>query len=295
MYNAKLYINECIESVLSQDYPNTEIIVINDGSTDGCEKIVEKYLNVKVITQKNGGVTSARRTGVQNASGEWIMFVDADDTIDVNMLSSMASHISEDTDLIIENAKKDGYLNPDEMRKSIMGEGVFVTAPFQKLYKRLLFSDLWVLDIPRSIVHGEDALMLLRLSWKINKKIHLITGSHYNYRTHSEQTTKTFHLTSEYEKAFNIALFGSFPSVNDRQQYKKELIYCRLTSIELILLGVKYTHDRLRESIWYKELLSEIKDSGYKPTLWHRIVIKFGSGYNIRYLRFFKEKFSHKI
>jgi len=87
LYNAKETIKSTIESVLNQTYPKPiEIIVVNDGSTDGCEKIVqEMILNnqtnrvLKLINKPNGGVSSARNRGINEASGEWIALLDSDD------------------------------------------------------------------------------------------------------------------------------------------------------------------------------------------------------------------------
>lgn len=81
LYNCKKYITRAIESVLKQTYLPKEIIVVNDGSTDNGEKIVEEMHHplIKVINQKNGGVSSARNTGINEARGQFIAFLDADD------------------------------------------------------------------------------------------------------------------------------------------------------------------------------------------------------------------------
>ncbi|MDY0238202.1 MAG: glycosyltransferase family A protein [Campylobacterales bacterium] len=87
LYNAKDTIKSTLESVLNQTYSEPiEIIVINDGSSDGCEKIVEQMIEdsqtnriIKLINKSNGGVSSARNRGIKEASGEWIAFLDSDD------------------------------------------------------------------------------------------------------------------------------------------------------------------------------------------------------------------------
>ncbi|MBR3269967.1 glycosyltransferase [Candidatus Saccharibacteria bacterium] len=85
IYNVRDYLDVCVKSLLNQTYKNLEIILIDDGSTDGSEKIVDKYdkkyRNIKAIHKKNGGLSSARNVGVDNASGEWLLFIDSDDYI----------------------------------------------------------------------------------------------------------------------------------------------------------------------------------------------------------------------
>lgn len=83
IYNVVSYLERCINSVLAQTYRSLEIILIDDGSTDGSAKICESYAKqdtrIKVIRKANGGVSSARNAGINSASGKWVMFVDADD------------------------------------------------------------------------------------------------------------------------------------------------------------------------------------------------------------------------
>lgn len=90
IYNAEKYIHKCMENVLKQTCENIEIILINDGSTDLsgeiCDDYAEKDKRVKVIHQKNAGVSCARNTGLKHAEGKYIVFLDADDEIDENLI-----------------------------------------------------------------------------------------------------------------------------------------------------------------------------------------------------------------
>jgi len=100
-YNSKDTITNCIDSVINQTYKNIEIIVIDDGSTDDTYNIInEKYKNTKNLTiycKKNGGVSSARNYGIKKSKGKWIVFVDADDTIDKNLISKLTDMIDNNT------------------------------------------------------------------------------------------------------------------------------------------------------------------------------------------------------
>lgn len=93
VYNVKQYLAQCIRSILSQSYPNFELILVDDGSTDGsgelCERFALKDDRIKVIHKENGGLSSARNSGLEIAEGEWISFVDSDDYIGQDMLLAL--------------------------------------------------------------------------------------------------------------------------------------------------------------------------------------------------------------
>lgn len=90
MYNVKKYLKECIDSVLNQTMMNYEIILVNDGSTDGSKEISEQYSdkfsNIRLINQENKGLSAARNRGLDAANGEYICFLDSDDMFESNML-----------------------------------------------------------------------------------------------------------------------------------------------------------------------------------------------------------------
>lgn len=103
LYNASQYIEECLNSCLRQDYANCEIIVVNDGSTDDSAERIKPYLNrIKYIYQENMGGSAARNSGLDNADGEYVYFLDADDTIFPDTISNLVDSIEKnDSDLCI--------------------------------------------------------------------------------------------------------------------------------------------------------------------------------------------------
>ncbi|MBT9050682.1 glycosyltransferase [Lactobacillus delbrueckii subsp. bulgaricus] len=92
-YNVEKYIRTCIESILAQTYRNIEVIIVNDGSTDQSLEVISDLIcshhNIKVINQKNQGLSVARNTGIDAATGKYIAFVDADDKIKPDFVSSL--------------------------------------------------------------------------------------------------------------------------------------------------------------------------------------------------------------
>lgn len=105
IYNVKKYIGNCIESLLKQTYREVQIILVDDGSTDGSSSICDMYgsldTRVKVIHQKNRGLPGARNTGMQYANGEWIFFVDSDDWLAYDTIECVISAVNNDVDFLM--------------------------------------------------------------------------------------------------------------------------------------------------------------------------------------------------
>ncbi len=100
VYNVEPYIRQCLDSVVHQTYKNLEIIIVDDGSPDNCGAICDEYAandeRIQVIHKENGGLASARNTGIEYASGEWIAFVDSDDWCKTDYYEQLMSHMCKD-------------------------------------------------------------------------------------------------------------------------------------------------------------------------------------------------------
>lgn len=162
VYNVKKYIKKCIESVVNQTYPNLEIILVDDGSNDGSEKICDeysaKYHNISVIHKKNGGLSSARNAGIDVAKGKYIGFVDSDDFIDERMYEILYKNmIKENADISLCNIYK--FKNENEIHKTTQEEKIktfegidiqknlqnnyfVMVVAWNKLYKKDLFKTI---------------------------------------------------------------------------------------------------------------------------------------------------------
>lgn len=129
VYNVEQYLRQCLDSIVQQSFTNYEVILVDDGSSDGspaiCDEYAERYSQVKTVHKTNGGVSSARNAGLDIAKGTWIWFVDADDYVVENSLNILDSFIQEhncDTvlhglvflknDVIIKNDNHDADFSP---------------------------------------------------------------------------------------------------------------------------------------------------------------------------------------
>lgn len=121
IYNAKKYLNRCLNSILYQKYENYEVLMINDGSTDGSDLICLEFQNkdnrFKLITKDNGGSATARNTGLDLAKGDHIVFVDADDYIDKNYLLDLHSTMVKTKSDIVQCEFQITYIDNELERK----------------------------------------------------------------------------------------------------------------------------------------------------------------------------------
>lgn len=111
IYNGEKYLKRCINSILAQTLQDFELILVNDGCTDSSSAIIESYKQIDkrvlVVNKENGGVSSARNSGLDYASGEYILFVDCDDYIAKSMLEKMVASLERDNaDICVCNAKR---------------------------------------------------------------------------------------------------------------------------------------------------------------------------------------------
>lgn len=99
VYNTGPYVEKCLQSIIEQTYENIEVILVDDGSTDGSDMICKKFSfrekKVKYIRQENQGVVRARMTGLDQASGDYTLFIDSDDWIELDMIEFLIGHIGE--------------------------------------------------------------------------------------------------------------------------------------------------------------------------------------------------------
>lgn len=216
IYNKKNSLERCINSILNQTYKNIEIILVNDGSTDGsytlCNDYLQKDKRIKVIHKKNEGVSSARNIGINNSNGEYIQFVDCDDYIDKNMCESLIeAAIKHNADIIFCGYKviKNNMKSYEEGIDRCICTVKEIEEEFSELYKRCFFNAPWNKLFKKSIIKsefnqdlslGEDLIFNLE-SIKQSKKIVFLKECYYNYIKDEDNS-----LTSKYrEDSYNIA------------------------------------------------------------------------------------------
>lgn len=191
-YNAEKYVERCLRNIMNQTYNNIEIIIVDDGSSDGtrqvCENIKKEDSRIKYYYQRNSGVSVARNTGLCHATGKWIMFMDVDDQIDCCALEKALEYATKyKADTICWNCrgvyidgKEQAFLNftpthefvYDKNEKKELIKALYYTFDLKKFYPGQMFRAVWgkllskdVIDsnnilFPMGIPLGEDAVFL---------------------------------------------------------------------------------------------------------------------------------------
>lgn len=142
VYNVEPYLRKCLDSIINQTYRDLEILIIDDGSTDGSDEICDEYKNderVRVFHTNNRGLSCARNLGLDTARGDWISFVDSDDWIETDMYDRAIDSISSADILCF--CENDGILTGMEALAEIISEKINTSA-WGKIYKRSIFSTI---------------------------------------------------------------------------------------------------------------------------------------------------------
>lgn len=198
IYNVEKYLDDCLISVCNQNLSSNEyeIICINDGSTDRSLKIIEKYqatsTNIKIINQKNKGVSSARNAGLKAATGEYIWFIDGDDMIVANCLKQLYEILLKNNLNILcfnyltidETYPYKQLVTPIYIDDEIIDAVEYIPSLWQKVFKR----DILTTEFYDHLIYGEDdefvfPLILLNMPIKEYNKVF------YYYRQRSESIT----------------------------------------------------------------------------------------------------------
>lgn len=206
VFNGEKWVQRCVSSVLSQTYANIEVIIVDDGSKDGsgeiCDSMASRDCRIKVIHQENGGVNSARRNGVGQISGDWLLFLDADDTLPSDAIETYSAFFQSSAEILV-HGDEDGPLSTDEylqmLLKGTVEPGVVLKAFDAAFYKK------HSPQLGRELAMGEDLLINLVVGMNASS-VRSVKGDLYEINTqNSDSVTKVFKKTWEYEKHyFNV-------------------------------------------------------------------------------------------
>ena len=200
-YNVEKFIGKCLENCLEQTYSNIEIIVINDGSTDQTKKVIDEYKEkdnrVILIDKKNEGVSEARISGFNKATGDYILFIDSDDWLELNAIELLVNKQKEsqvdiicyDYKIIDENGKVEGKkdsIDKENFLKSILiGDSPYFWIKFIK--RDFIISNN--IKFPQKIGYCEDLAFSVSLAAS-NPKVEKLTEYLYCYYQRSNSVTK---------------------------------------------------------------------------------------------------------
>lgn len=186
VYNIREYVRDCLESVCGQSYRNLEIIVVDDGSTDGsgeiCDEFASRDERVKVHHKKNGGLSDARNYGISKARGEFMVLVDGDDEVKKDYVAEMMRAVDAKVDMVVcgyNDEVPEGMTMSGETAAArlLVGQENIDMVAWNKLYRRGLFDGI---RYPEGEKH-EDALTTYKLMAKA-REVKYVAKSLYVYK-----------------------------------------------------------------------------------------------------------------
>jgi len=211
IYNMEEYLEDCIKSIISQSFTDIEIVLINDGSTDNSRCICDKYskldARIKVFNYSNMGLTNARKEGIKKSTGEYIVFVDADDWIEEDTCKQYASIISKyEPDVIVDGLIKE-YNSGSAVAENIIPVGVYSRSDIEKkIFPYMMYTGHYyekgiesyicskavkrriIMQVAESIkrdVNIAEGAVWLYSVLMISYSAVLINNNHYHYRMHN--------------------------------------------------------------------------------------------------------------
>ena len=219
LYNAEMALKRCVDSIICQSYKNLEILLVDDGSVDRspsiCDEYKDKDSRVKVIHQKNAGVSQARNKGVECATGEWILWVDSDDYIDAKLCEKVhTAAVKYDADMVvfgfskfyddgkIENCYGEGtsrLIDVAEAMRQLSNQNIG-NFPWNRFYKKELFDGI---RYPNGRVY-EDIATTYRLIDKAARIFFLDNSLYFYYQANSSitHTINRKNITDEFEQRY---------------------------------------------------------------------------------------------
>ena len=218
IYKVEAYIHQCVDSIINQSYQDIEIILVDDGSPDCCPVICDeysrKYSHIHVIHKENGGASSARKTGLKAAKGEYVCYVDGDDWIEENHIQCLAEEVKRTSADIVIHGFKNAYENRLEefpihleagfyTKKEIDEKIIPVMLSSNPFYTFTVPPSVWSkafrrdhslkiqMSVPDIFTQGEDTAVTYPMI-VLAETISVIYEYGYMYRTHLNAITKSY-------------------------------------------------------------------------------------------------------
>ncbi|MDR0534444.1 MAG: glycosyltransferase family 2 protein [Verrucomicrobiales bacterium] len=191
-YNCAAYIKQAVDSVLAQNHPNLEIIVVDDGSTDNTREILQAYPAVKYFFQEHQGIPASRNLCLEKASGEYLAFVDADDYWLPGKLDVQLKHLAEHPECKMIFVKYQNFLSDEKLRQhegiqhEFVAEAKNYTLMSTSLIRKSVFADYG--NFSRDFPVGEDADLICRISTHDKQAINYLDQVYYMRRLHGENS-----------------------------------------------------------------------------------------------------------
>ena len=280
-YKVEKLLERCVESILKQTFDAFELILVDDGSPDQtgvvADKIALRDARIKVIHQENGGVMAARHTGAKAANGDWVCFVDSDDTLPNDALQNLyaGTRVRDTVEMVVgfrdgvKIKRFDDACSLEDYRYDTIARRDLHVAVYGRLYRRELFTD-FMFDIPRNVLKGEDWLFNVRYAFAMQHKPVVVEKCVYHYII-TDGGLHTSEETPESLINYDLLRLASIPK-QYQQQYMSAIMEARFIPL------LEWTFSNLFSIGWqsnpYVTYLKErIKETGYTVTRQQKMLL----------------------
>lgn len=227
VYNVECYLRDCLDSIVNQKYPDIEIILVDDGSKDSsgliCDEYASKDSRIKVLHKENGGVSKARNLGIDVAQGEYLSFIDGDDTVDANYLDLMFHEmISNDVDIVRLAWERGGRNYTYHVKFDQNGRYLVDECRMNDLHlcenRWGLFKSSLNIRFNEMLKNGEDSLYVVESFVKSKRRRMLLVNQplyHYREVVNSASDLRPSERIERHQKYFDQALLlkNQFPQI----------------------------------------------------------------------------------
>ena len=274
VYNTEPFLSRCLDSILCQSFTDFELLLIDDGSTDGsgaiCDDYAERDSRIRVFHKENGGVSSARNLGIDNSKGEWLYFADSDDELLPNGLQTLVNCIDEDVDVVMggyEKFNENGDILESIQDRAIVtlnrkqsllslyqGHSLYYSAlsyTWMRLFRKTIINHHGI-RFDESLMNKEDTLFVAQYLCKSNGVTRFDTTPvyHYFWRQNSAMSGWRY----GFDRSYVDSLYALI-------KMKQEIVRCYPRFSDVVYVA--------KEGIWirYNKIISKAKQFDVNDTV----------------------------
>ena len=250
VYNAEKYIKRCIDSLLSQTFTDFEVLLIDDGSTDGSSRICDEYAakdsRLRVFHNENQGIGATRHFGIDHAKGEYTIHVDSDDWVEKNMLLELyESAVANEADIVFcdyykEKAGVNEYVaqKPTTLDRETIIDDLLATRLYGACWNKLIKHECYArcnVNFIEGLNYGEDMIALISLL-QHPVRVAYTSNAYYHYDLQTNPNSYTRQITYENLRERERYVELLFRSVGDK--YGKDAIYSKLVALAFLAIRI---------------------------------------------------------
>lgn len=270
VYNKQDYLRGCLDSIRFQTYSDIQVVLVDDCSSDNSVSICEEYVKLDSrfqleVHQQNKGQNGTIVDALKMADGDWVAFVDSDDTLPLDALANLAAFVDDQTDIIVgfafDGDHSNSVMSIQDWRSIMIGSDVVLCTRWAKLYRRSVLDD-YTCSAPAGIKLGEDMIMNIKIAFKTDKQVKITRQKVYEYFRNETSYSVSHRWTVEKYARLFYATQDCIPA-SERDRYAQALASNGVGMIRrLVLRGSRTEQRKIAASTFYNDVANLVKTSG---------------------------------